>query len=534
MLIRACLLALLLASSLCGATQGKVTVKEILQNQQPEQTEQEASEQDQGIEEVALDKLHRETPRGAMQGYLNAARSRDFTLASDYLDFRNLSPEVLALGKPQLAEILYLVLERTLWVDLPSLSSQPQGKEQDLLPSYRDLVGELATAQGPVQILLQRVPAESGGNYIWKISNATVAQIPLLKMHYSYSPSGEWLYKHLPDHSFLGVKLWQWVYYSANLLVYLLLALAITRVLAFIAKRIKPDLSAEASGLINGPLCLLLGVILARNLASEANSTLASKAVFEGATLLIIAWTWFALRAIDVVRYRFSQRLILRGNEQAVYLLRPLGNVVQIAVVIMALFLWLENLGFSATTLVAGLGIGGLAVALAAQKSVENIIGAITLYSSAPVRVGQVCRFGAQLGTVEEIGLRATRVRTLNRTVIHVPNARFVDMELENISERERIGYRPELILDRSTSSAQIAELQAELMQLLGQQPDVADSPCRARFTGFVPRGLCIEVLCYIETTDFNLYLARSEELNLAILSLLHKLKIDLAPPDYF
>ncbi|MBS3796196.1 mechanosensitive ion channel domain-containing protein [Pseudoalteromonas sp. BDTF-M6] len=533
MLIRVCLLALIVVSGLCGATQGKVTVKEILQQQQPERSEQEQAEQAQEIEEVMLDKLHRETPRGAMQGYLNAARTRDFALASDYLDFRNLGPEVLALGKPQLAEILYLVLDRTLWVDVQSLSSQPQGKSQDLLPSYRDLVGELKTSQGPVQILLQRVPADSGGDYIWKISNATVAQIPLLKEQYSYSPSGEWLYKNLPDYSFLGVKLWQWVYYSANLLVYLLLAFAITRVLAFTAKRIKPDLSAEACSLINGPLCLLLGVILARNLASDANSTLASKAVFEGATLLIIAWTWFALRAIDVVRYRFSQRLIQRGNEQAVYLLRPLGNVVQIAVVIMALFLWLENLGFSATTLVAGLGIGGLAVALAAQKSVENIIGAITLYSSAPVRVGQVCRFGEQVGTVEEIGLRATRVRTLNRTVIHVPNARFVDMELENISERERIAYRPELILDRSTTSAQISALQAELIDMLTRQPDVADNPCRVRFTGFVPRGLCIEVLCYIETTDFNEYLTRCEALNLAALSLLHKLEIDLAPPEY-
>ena len=101
--------------------------------------------------------------------------------------------------------------------------------------------------------------------------------------------------------------------------------------------------------------------------------------------------------------------------------------------------------------MLAGLGIGGLAIALAAQKTVENIIAAITLYISAPVKIGNLCKFGSQLGTVEEIGLRATRIRTLDRSVIYVATAKFVDMQLENVSERARISYRPKLMTSAQT-----------------------------------------------------------------------------------
>ncbi|MFY8275356.1 mechanosensitive ion channel family protein [Pseudoalteromonas sp. SSDWG2] len=527
------ILCLIFAGSAFATAQ--VTVKDLLNSEEEQQTQTKQVADSSTIDDaMPIDEFNRGTPRSTMQSYLNAARVQDFALASNYLDYRNVNDAVREVGEEQLAEILFLVLNRTLWVDLEQLSAHPKGKNEEFLPSYRDLVGEIKTSQGPVQILLQRVPGDKANNYIWKISNATVNNLLLLRDEYEYSQAGKWLYKHLPDGSLLGVKLWQWVYYSANFVLFVFVAFIITQLAVRIFSQFKPDLSQEFKTLIGGPACLLLGVILARYFASDANSTLASKALFEGATLLIIAWTWFAVRFVDVVRYRYGIALQKRGNDQAVYLLRPLANVVKISVVIFASFMWLENLGFSVTTLLAGLGIGGLAVALAAQKSVENIIGAITLYSSAPVKIGQLCRFGDQLGTVEEIGLRATRIRTLNRSVIHVPNARFVDMELENISERERIAYRPECVFDSNTTSQQVAQFQTQFKSLLQSQDDFSDSPCRVRFVGFVPRGLHIDVLGYLETTDFNTYVARNDELNLAMLALIEKLGIKLAAPEHY
>ena len=108
-------------------------------------------------------------------------------------------------------------------------------------------------------------------------------------------------------------------------------------------------------------------------------------------------------------------------------------------VVLIALLAVFQNLGFNATGILAGLGVGGLAVALAAQKSLENLFGGLSLIADQPVRVGDMCRFGSQQGTVEDIGLRSTRVRTLDRTVVTIPNADFATMQLENLAARDRM-----------------------------------------------------------------------------------------------
>lgn len=532
------------------AQASNVTVKEIIEKEKqveekkeqldhaaetPEADEAEATKEAKEPAPVPYtqrDEYSRDTPRGAMAGFLAAAIKHDYERATHYLDYRNIPPEAAQMGEQKLAEFLSLVINRTVWIDVQSLSKYPEGKNEERLPDYRDLVTELETSQGSVPILLQRVPNADRSARIWKISNATVSQIPFLVDEFGYSPVGEWLYKRLPNKAFLGIKLWQWVYYIGTFALCLGAAFIVTRILNVIAKKLKKDLSKEATRLITWPLCLLLAVFFSRAFSSDANSTLASRAVFEGATLLIIAWTWMVLHVVNVARYRLSKRFERQGNSQATFLLRPAGNVLKIIIVIVALLLWFENLGFDATTLLAGLGIGGLAVALAAQKTVENIIGALTLYISAPVKVGSFCRFGNNVGTIEEIGLRATRVRTVTRSVIHVANAKFVDMELENISQREMIAYTPELVLDRRTTKDQVAQFCERYSAMLKEHDELAAEPCRVRFSGFVPRGIKIETLSYVKTTNFDHYLEVTESINLEIVSLLAELNIELAPVE--
>ena len=167
-----------------------------------------------------------------------------------------------------------------------------------------------------------------------------------------------------------------------------------------------------------------MSVVFLRILLPESNATLASKAVSEGATLLTLAWLWVLFRFVDLMKVQMAERFIKQDKPLAIFLLRPAGTVIKSFIAIVTALIWFENLGFSATTLLTGLGIGGLAIALAAQKTVENIIGAITLYTSAPVKIGDFCRIGKYLGVVEEIGLRATRIRTIDRTVIYIANAK--------------------------------------------------------------------------------------------------------------
>ena len=549
-------LASIFSFSLSSFAEPEVTVKSLIDKESKEQ-EQQAAAQEKGaevkqalkttaittavkeqggeldIDSLPFDEFHRITPNSSMQAYLRATRKRDYALATNYLDYRNLPPEVKVIAPELLAEQLSLVFDRTVWIDIDTLSKNPEGKKNESVPSYRDLVTEITTSRGPVQILLQRVPDEKGENKVWKISNATVSKIPFLIDEFGYNVVGEWLYNHLPKAEFLGVMVWQWVYFTGSFLGFVLLSILITRIFAAILHRLRIQTPDDVLAFIKGPICLLLAVFLARSLHDVSNVTIAVVALAQGGTVLLIAWTWVFLRSVDILKHRLSERFIEQEKPQAVFLLRPASNVTKALIVIIAILLWFENLGFSATTLLAGLGIGGLAIALAAQKTVENIIGAITLYISAPVKIGSLCKFGASVGTIEEIGLRATRIRTLDRSVIYVANAKFVDMQLENISERERISYRPNLMLNAKTQQHDLTAFMSACKKLLNEHEKIDEVPCRVCFKGFTPWALQVDVLSYVVTTDFAEYMEIVEELNLAILGLLNEHNCELANPEF-
>jgi MscS family membrane protein len=156
------------------------------------------------------DPLGRDTPRGALRGFLEAVDEGDLERAAEYLDLRNLPKRVRDHPGPELAAGFSLVLERALWVDLDDLSDHPDGAAADGLPSYRDELAKVKTDAGEISILLQRVPA-ADGEFVWKVSNATIARMPQLYAEYRYAPYTEWLSQNLPEVEWLGVELFKWV-----------------------------------------------------------------------------------------------------------------------------------------------------------------------------------------------------------------------------------------------------------------------------------------------------------------------------------
>jgi MscS family membrane protein len=499
-----------------------VSIKKMLESK--EKSEQDLEQPDNADNyNVPKDDFERGQPRSAIAGYLAALRSGDLTLATNYLDYRNLSDKTLSTGKEELARQLGVVLNRTLWVDLNSISSLKEGRKNDNLPSYRELIGKVDYQGNNVDILLQRVPRVKDKIKIWKISNATVEKIPRLFKRYSYSPLGEFLAKKLPAVDLFGVMLWQWLYFLLMLVLYYFIAKILTWVVAFGIKRIYTKVSNEVLRFIKEPFALLIAVIFARNFHDEANVTIALRAVTEGSTLLIIAWCWVTFRFIDLMKVLLAEKFIAQDKPLAVYLLRPAGTVIKIMIFSIAGLNWLENLGFNASTLLAGLGIGGLAIALAAQKTVENIIGAITLYTSAPIRIGNFCRFGNSLGVVEEIGLRATRIRTIDRSVIYVANAKFIDMNIENYSEREKMAFKPKIFLTPDTPKENIDALLVAIRSMLSSTDSLATSPLRSHFKAYTIYGLELDIFAYVNTTDFDVFLDEINQLNLSILALLNE-----------
>jgi MscS family membrane protein len=189
--------------------------------------------------------------------------------------------------------------------------------------------------------------------------------------------------------------------------------------------------------------------------------------------------------------------------------------------------------GFNVTGLLAGLGVGGLAVALAAQKSIANLFGGVSLVADQPIRVGDFCKFGEnKMGTVEEIGIRSTRVRTLDRTLVTIPNSEFSEMQLENFGARDRIRMYANLGLRYETSPDQLRHVLAELRKLLAAHPQISEAPARVRFVGFGAHSLDLELFAYVPTSDWNEFLKVREDVFLRVMDVVRESGTGFAFPS--
>jgi len=234
---------------------------------------------------------------------------------------------------------------------------------------------------------------------------------------------------------------------------------------------------------------------------------------------------------VDLVTERWRSRLDPRMQAVS-YSVLPLGcQVLKLAFFLIAILSVLSVWGYNTTTILAGLGVGGLAVALAAQKTLENLFGGISVIGDRPVLVGDVCRFGDRVGTVMHIGLRSTRIRTADRTIISVPNAQFSSMELENISGRDKIWFHPTLNLRRDTTSDQLLEVLSSFRRILADQPKVETGKLPVRFIGVGPYSLDVEVVAYVTTSDYDDFLALQQELLLKLLQAVERAGTALAVP---
>jgi MscS family membrane protein len=191
-----------------------------------------------------------------------------------------------------------------------------------------------------------------------------------------------------------------------------------------------------------------------------------------------------------------------------------------------------EAFGVPVAPLIASLGVGGLAIALAVRPTLENILGGFTLFADKPVRVGDFCLYGDKKGTVEEVGLRSTRIRSLERTVVTVPNAEFSQMQIENFTLRDRMLFQTTLGLRYETTPEQLRYVLAKLHDLLIAHPMVAPDPARVRFVGFGAYALQVEIFAYVQSADYNAYMGVLEDLNLRIMDVVEDAGTGFAFPS--
>jgi MscS family membrane protein len=244
------------------------------------------------------------------------------------------------------------------------------------------------------------------------------------------------------------------------------------------------------------------------------------------------AVTWLLFRLGDLAALRMQDVLLARGRRSVGAIIPLLRKIGKAAIAILGLLFLLQNFGFNVAALIAGLGIGGVALALASQKSVENLLGGIMLALDQPVRVGDFCRYGdGKTGTVEDVGLRSTRIRTMERTLVSIPNADFSSLQLENFTLRERILLQTTIGLRYETTAEQMADILAKLRELLHGHPRLADDTIRVRFIGFSPTALNVELFSYTNTSEYAEFMEIREVLFLKVLEIVRNAGTDFAFP---
>jgi len=466
------------------------------------------------------DRLGRQVPRSTVRRFLAATEGRNYALAAEYLDLSKPAAETAASQGPKLARQLKIVLDRTLWIDPDLLSDEPQGDQDDHLHPAYDLVGAISAGDRVFDIFLQRVTQDDGAP-IWKFAGVTVAEIPELYREFGYGWIEETLPGWLFDVSFLGVHLWLWIMLAGLGLLLYPAAMLITWVMVVIIRRSHGDFGREVERLFTGPVRLLVWAVLMYWCAGMVGPSIALHALREGRIVQFIALAWLLARTVDLVAAR---GLVKRDGQifaGGVLRFKPVIRVLKMLMIIIVSFLWLEYMGFSVATLeLAGLTISGLAIALASQKTLENFLGAFTLMATQPVQVGDLCRFGTTVGTVEEIGLRATRIRTFERTVLKIANSEFLGMQVHNLSKRDRFWYHPRLRLRYETTPDQIRYLMVEVRKMLYRHPKVLADPLYVRFKGFAEHSLDLEIFAYVQAAGYAEFYDIASDLNLRVMEL--------------
>jgi MscS family membrane protein len=343
------------------------------------------------------------------------------------------------------------------------------------------------------------------------------------------STPGPWLSRDFPDELpdwaqlvVLGQGIWQWI---AGFLLLVVSGLVIWLAYRLGAQWDERHGLARPTVRFGVPLALLLAVAVAGAVKSISTHAIGLYEV-SLATVSYIALAvqvgglaWLALvvasRLADGVAFRQEGSTDKRRFDAA--LLRIVFRLVSIVILVYLGIYAAGAVGIPIAPLVAGLGVGGLAIALAIRPTLENIIGGLTLFADRPVRVGDFCRYGDQIGTVEQIGLRSTRVRSLERTIVTIPNAEFSQMQLDNFAARDQRLLKTVLGLRYETTPEQLRRILAELRQMLFEHIKVTPAPARVRFVGYGAYSLDVEIFAYLYCRDQDSFLEIQEDILLRI-----------------
>lgn len=480
--------------------------------------------------EPPKDTLGRSAPRGTVLGFLGAIRKGNTEIAVLYLNtpLRGEAAEILA---SQLA----LVLDRRLPARLNEISEKPEGSLPDPLRPDEDTIGTIATAKGDLELHLERVDRGKAGK-VWLFSRKTLEAIPDVYQEINTPPVEKFLPPFLVKTRLAGIPLFQILAVFLGLPLLYLLTGVLNRVLSwsFGALLIKLRRNSELRNfsILPPPLRLLLLVLTIHWLLSRIGLTFLARQFWSSLALIItVAATVWVLMLLNgkCEHYLVQRRGSLSGSNSVLRLGRRLVDTL---ILFSGLLFILHHFGVNLTGALAGLGVGGIAVALAAQKTLENVIAGVSLIADEAVRVGDALKIGDISGTVVEVGLRSTRIRTLDRTLVSLPNGQISNVSLETLSARDKFWFHPIIGLRYETTASQLRAIIASTRDLLVQHRSVELDSVRVRFIRLGPFSQDIEIFAYVFALDWNQFLEIQEQLLLHVLDIVEKAGAVIAFPS--
>lgn len=414
------------------------------------------------------DSFGRDTPRHTVQGFISALGENDYLLASNYLNLsKSDNPTTIVRQFKQALDA-----GGRFQPDL-QINNTPEGNLTDQLPPSQENVGAINVGEKSVPLILERVVSKQGEQY-WQFSTDTLSSVP--EVIENTEPT---LVSRYTFDSLEGKKLFS--YQMADLVAALTMivgSFVFTYILVWLLYHLLRIVYPRVRGVplpLPNKVVLPLAVVIMALILSEVM-------VYAGVSVTLrepvnrftdiaswLALTWLLLRVIDAIFTRAVNLSYKKNYTERVSILGLLRKVVKALLLIFAVIVIFGNLGFDLTTGIAALGVGGLALALGAQKTIENLVGSVVVVADSPVRIGDYCKFGTYEGTVIDIGIRSSRVRTLTRTVVTVPNGDFSSMQIENFTSRDMFRFFHQLYIKRTADIDVVFKMVKDLDEFIDE-----------------------------------------------------------------
>jgi MscS family membrane protein len=485
---------------------------------------------------IPPDPLGRETPRGTLLGFIKTAQEEKFVVAIEYFQPPPSRRRRSEQDDEELAAQLLTIFNQKFAGALELTSRDPLGKLDDGLPPDQERIsGALGTSDKfPVQMV--RLEDEQGRK-LWYFSRTTLDHVPEMYDSLTYPGIEKQIPQTLVKHRLLFMPLWQWIAIVVFLPIALLGGRLITLVIAFAVNqsrkaRSKPLLAPQGFLEVD-PITLTIAIVSHYIFVGYIGTSLLYRLYYRHIVWIFLAFDfyWILTRITRAISARIGISLTRRGMLAERSIVSLIRRFTEVSIFLVVTLLVLNSLGVNVSTAVAGIGIGSLALGLGAQKTFENLFGGVSILFDKVIQIGDVCRINNQTGVVEDIGLRSTRLRTGERTLLSIPNGIMASAVVENLRFRDKFLCQQILRLRYDLSPDHVRYVLGQIQNLLIEDPKVEDSSARIRLLRFAEYAIEVELFCYILEPEFTAYLAAQEQLLLKIMDTIEKAGAVVALP---